>query len=50
MLFRYLPDGWIGAARTAILLLIDKFMLGLYLACGAAGSAYGAGNTLITLR
>jgi len=56
MLFRYLPDAkiawrdvWIGAALTAILFVIGKFLLSLYLASGAAGSAYGAASSLITL-
>ena len=56
MIFRYLPDAkiawrdvWIGAALTAILFAIGKFVLGLYLGSGAAGSAYGAASSLITL-
>ena len=56
MLFRYLPDAkiawrdvWTGAALTAILFVICKFLLGLYLGSGAAGSAYGAASSLITL-
>jgi membrane protein len=56
MLFRYLPDAkiawrdvWTGAALTAILFLMGKFLLGLYLGSGAAGSAYGAASSLITL-
>ena len=40
---------WIGAALTAILFAIGKFVLGLYLGSGAAGSAYGAASSLITL-
>jgi membrane protein len=56
MLFRYLPDAkiawrdvWIGAALTAILFEIGKFLLSLYLGSGAVGSAYGAASSLITL-
>jgi membrane protein len=56
MIFRYLPDAkiawrdvWTGAALTAILFLIGKFLLGLYLGSGAAGSAYGAASSLVTL-
>lgn len=56
MIFRYLPDAkiawrdvWTGAALTAILFVIGKFLLGLYLGSGAAGSAYGAASSLITL-
>ncbi|HET9378555.1 MAG TPA: YihY/virulence factor BrkB family protein, partial [Chthoniobacterales bacterium] len=56
MIFRYLPDAkiawrdvWTGAALTAILFLVGKFLLGLYLGSGAAGSAYGAASSLVTL-
>jgi membrane protein len=56
MIFRYLPDAklawrdvWVGATLTAILFAVGKFVLGLYLGSGAAGSAYGAASSLITL-
>jgi membrane protein len=56
MIFKFLPDAkiqwrdvWIGAAMTAILFGIGKWLLGLYLASGAAGSAYGSASSLITL-
>jgi membrane protein len=56
MIFRYLPDVkiawrdvWIGAALTAILFAVGKLILGLYLGSGAAGAAYGAASSLITL-
>jgi len=56
MIFRYLPeakiawsDVWTGAALTAILFVIGKFLFGLYLSSGAIGSAYGAASSLITL-
>ena len=56
MIFRYLPDAkiawrdvWVGATVTAVLFVIGKFFLGLYLGSGAAGSAYGAASSLITL-
>ncbi len=56
MIFRYLPDVkigwrdvWLGAALTAVLFAIGKLILGLYLGSGAAGSAYGAASSLITL-
>jgi membrane protein len=56
MIFRYLPDAkiawrdvWTGAALTAILFVLGKFLLGLYLGSGAAGSAYGAAGSLVTL-
>jgi len=55
-MFKYLPDvevRWqdviIGAAMTAFLFLIGKWALGLYLGSGAAGSAYGAASSLVTL-
>jgi membrane protein len=56
MIFRYLPDAkiawrdvWVGATLTAVLFGLGKFVLGLYLGSGAAGSAYGAASSLITL-
>jgi membrane protein len=56
MIFRFLPDAkiawrdvWVGATLTAILFALGKFVLGLYLGSGAAGSAYGAASSLITL-
>jgi membrane protein len=56
MIFRYLPDAkiawrdvWVGATLTAILFVLGKFVLSLYLGSGAAGSAYGAASSLITL-
>ncbi len=56
MIFRFLPDikigwrdVWVGASLTAFLFVIGKFLLGLYLGSGAAGSAYGAASSLITL-
>jgi membrane protein len=56
MIFKFLPDVeiqwrdvWIGAVMTAILFSIGKWLLGFYLGSGAAGSAYGAASSLITL-
>jgi len=56
MIFKYLPDAkihwrdvWVGAALTAFLFLAGKWALGFYLGSGAAGSAYGAASSLITL-
>ncbi|MFN2509212.1 MAG: YihY/virulence factor BrkB family protein [Chthoniobacterales bacterium] len=55
-MFKYLPDvevRWrdvvVGAAMTAVLFLVGKWALGLYLGSGAAGSAYGAASSLVTL-
>jgi membrane protein len=56
MIFRFLPDVkiqwrdvWVGAVITAILFGLGKWLLSLYLGSGAAGSAYGAAGSLITL-
>ena len=56
IIFKFLPDVkiqwqdvWIGAVITAILFGIGKWLLGFYLGSGAAGSAYGAASSLITL-
>ena len=48
-----LPGGEILAMAlfllTAVLFILGKFVLALYLGSGAAGSAYGAASSLITL-
>jgi membrane protein len=56
MIFKFLPDVkihwrdvWIGAVMTAILFGLGKWLLGFYLGSGAAGSAYKAASSLITL-
>ena len=56
MIFKFLPDAqiqwrdvWIGAVMTAIFFGFGKWLLGLYLGSGTAGSAYGAASSLITL-
>ena len=56
MIFKFLPDArlsWrdvrLGAALTSAFFLIGKYALGLYLGSGAAGSAYGAAGSLITM-
>jgi membrane protein len=56
MIFKFLPDAkiqwrdvWIGAVITAIFFDVGKWLLGLYLGSGAAGSAYGPASSLITL-
>ena len=56
LIFRYLPDAkvawrdvWVGATLTAVFFVLGKFVLALYLGSGAAGSAYGAASSLITL-
>jgi membrane protein len=56
MIFKVLPnarirwrDVWIGALMTALLFLIGKWALGIYLGSGTAASAYGAASSLITM-
>jgi membrane protein len=56
MIFKVLPnakirwrDVWTGAVLTALLFLIGKWALGIYLGSGTAASAYGAASSLITL-
>src|SRR5256885_16338399 len=44
-----LRDVWTGSVMTAIFFGLGKWLLGLYLGSGAAGSAYGAASSLITL-
>ena len=56
MLFRYLPDArlpwrtaaW-GGIVTAVLFGIGKWVIGLYLASGDVGGAYGAAGSLVVL-
>lgn len=56
LIFRFLPDVrpawrdvWLGAAFTAVLFVIGKFALGLYLGKSALGSIYGAAGSLVVL-
>ena len=56
LIFKYVPDAkvrwgdvWLGAAVTAALFTIGKFLLGLYLGKSAVGSAYGAAGSIIAL-
>jgi membrane protein len=56
MIFKYLPDVkirwrdvWLGAAVTALLFTIGKFLLGLYLGRESFESAYGAAGTLVII-
>ena len=56
LLFNVLPDAkiawgdvWIGAAITALLFVIGKFLLGLYIGRSSLGSAYGAAGSLIVI-
>ena len=56
MIFQWLPetdlawsDVWVGAAVTAILFSIGKYLIGLYLGKAAVGSAYGAAGAFVVL-
>jgi membrane protein len=56
MIFKYLPDVkirwrdvWLGAAVTALLFTLGKFLLGLYLGRASVASAYGAAGTLVII-
>ena len=56
LIFKYVPDAaikwrdvWLGAAVTAALFTIGKFLLALYLGKAAIGSSYGAAGSLIAL-
>jgi len=56
MLYRFLPDPevpWrdvgIGAGITALLFVLSKFLIGLYLAKSSIGSVYGPAGSLVLL-
>jgi membrane protein len=56
LLFKYLPDAfvawqdvWLGAAVTAVLFLIGKHLLGLYLGWAAITSTYGAAGSVLAI-
>jgi membrane protein len=56
LLFRFLPDAeiawkdvWLGAAITALLFEVGKFLIGLYLGHSGVASAYGAAGSLAVL-
>ncbi|RYZ24311.1 MAG: YihY/virulence factor BrkB family protein [Chitinophagaceae bacterium] len=55
-IFKLLPDAkikwkdvWIGAGFTALLFLIGKFLIGLYISKSELGSTYGSAGSLIVL-
>lgn len=55
-IYKFLPDAevpwknlWIGAAVTALLFNIGKFLLGLYLGNSSISSTYGAAGSLVVL-
>jgi len=56
MIFKFLPDVeinwgdvWFGAAVTALLFSLGKFLIGLYLGNSGFSSAYGAAGSVIVL-
>jgi membrane protein len=56
MIYKFLPnvqiqwkDIWTGAALTAILFTIGKFLIGLYLGTSGVTSTFGAAGSLITV-
>ncbi len=56
LIFKYLPDVkigwrdvWLGAAVTALLFTLGKFLLGLYLGRASVASAYGAAGTVVII-
>ncbi len=56
MMFKLLPDAriawrdvWLGAAATAFLFTVGKFLVGLYLGKSNIGMAYGAAGSLVII-
>ncbi len=56
MIYRFLPDVkiawrdvWIGAAITALLFTVGKFLIGLYLGHSSAASVFGAAGSLVVV-
>ena len=56
LIFRFLPhtrvewhDVWFGAVFTAVLFVLGKFALGLYIGKAAVGSSFGAAGSLVII-
>ena len=56
LLFRYVPDEhvtwkdvWIGAAATAILFDLGKFLIGFYIGETSIGSMFGAAGSVVVI-
>lgn len=56
VIFKVLPDArvqwrhvWIGAMTTAVLFMMGKFVIGLYLGNSSIGSTYGAAGSIVIL-
>jgi membrane protein len=55
-MFKVMPDAkvawqsaWVGGAATAVLFVLGKFLIGLYIGKSNPGEAYGAAGSLIVL-
>jgi membrane protein len=56
LIFKLLPDVtvswrdvWIGAVLTAVLFMIGKFLIGVYIGSASIGSIYGAAGSLVVV-
>jgi membrane protein len=56
LIYKVLPDAkfawrdvWMGATVTALLFMVGRWLLGLYLGYQTLGSAYGAAGSLVVL-
>jgi membrane protein len=56
LIYKILPDAkvawrdvWVGAIATAILFLVGKYLIGLYIGKASVGSAFGAAGSLAVL-
>ena len=56
LIFKLLPDVtvswkdvWIGAVFTAVLFMIGKFLIGMYIGSASIGSVYGAAGSLVVV-
>ena len=56
LIYKMLPDArvawrdvWVGAGATAVLFLIGKYLIGLYIGKASVGSAFGAAGSLAVL-
>jgi membrane protein len=56
LIYRFVPradiawsDVWLGAAVTAVLFIIGRYLIGLYLGTAGIGSSFGAAGSLVVL-
>jgi membrane protein len=56
LVYKFLPDAevrwadvWLGAALTALLFVVGKYLLGAYLATASVTSGYGAAGSLVLI-